>query len=307
MADRADVLAIGECMVELAVRADGAYDRGFAGDVFNTSIYLARLGVAVDFASAVGDDDLSDGIVALARREGVGVATIARRPGRRPGLYMVHLDAGGERRFAYWRSESAARAMIAGADGAALLASFPRYRWLYLTSITLSILPLDDRLRLLAAIAAARAAGTRVAFDTNYRPSGWSDPAEARAAIVAMIAYADLFMPSAEELVMLDLHSVQGETVVKHGRRGSMAGTTFVDAVAARAVDTTSAGDSFNAAYLAARLAGHGPVPAARAGNRLAAAVIAHRGAIIPAGATPRLADLLRPSSPETHRSSPSG
>ena len=49
-------------------------------------------------------------------------------------------------------------------------------------------------------------------------------------------------------------------------------------------VDTTAAGDSFNAAYLAARLKGETPAAAARAGNALAGIVIQHRGAIVPSG-----------------------
>ena len=55
----------------------------------------------------------------------------------------------------------------------------------------------------------------------------------------------------------------------------------------ARVVDTTAAGDSFAAAYLATRLAGGGPAAAAASGHRLAGAVVSHRGAIIPRDAMP--------------------
>ena len=58
----------------------------------------------------------------------------------------------------------------------------------------------------------------------------------------------------------------------------------------AQVVDTTAAGDSFAGAYLAARLGGQSAQAAALAGNRLAARVVQHRGAIIPAAA---MADLL--------------
>jgi 2-dehydro-3-deoxygluconokinase len=54
-------------------------------------------------------------------------------------------------------------------------------------------------------------------------------------------------------------------------------------------VDTTGAGDAFNAAYLSARLAGHGPEAAARAAHVLAGVVILQKGAIIPREAMPPL------------------
>jgi 2-dehydro-3-deoxygluconokinase len=52
-------------------------------------------------------------------------------------------------------------------------------------------------------------------------------------------------------------------------------------------VDTTAAGDSFAAAYIAARRHGLSPVAAARAGHKLAGAVVRYRGAIIPKAAMP--------------------
>jgi 2-dehydro-3-deoxygluconokinase len=60
---------------------------------------------------------------------------------------------------------------------------------------------------------------------------------------------------------------------------------------APRVVDTTGAGDSFNAAYLAARLLDRPALEAARWGNRLAAVVVQHPGAIIPREAMPSLAE----------------
>ena len=57
--------------------------------------------------------------------------------------------------------------------------------------------------------------------------------------------------------------------------------------VTAPVVDTTAAGDSFAAAYLAARLGGAEPEEAARAGHNLAGLVVCHPGAIIPRSAMP--------------------
>jgi 2-dehydro-3-deoxygluconokinase len=57
---------------------------------------------------------------------------------------------------------------------------------------------------------------------------------------------------------------------------------------ALRPVDTTAAGDSFNAGYLAARIGGASPIDAARAGHRLAGIVIMTPGAIIAREAMPQ-------------------
>ena len=65
------MVCIGECMVELSERADGTISRAFGGDTLNTALYLARLGVAVDYATVLGDDPFSDEMVTAWRQEGI--------------------------------------------------------------------------------------------------------------------------------------------------------------------------------------------------------------------------------------------
>src|SRR5674536_191566 len=91
------VVCIGEAIVELARGADGRFALASSGDTFNTAIYLARAGLAVAFASALGDDPFSDAIVSLAQAEGIGTDLILRADGRLPGLALVDADGKGER------------------------------------------------------------------------------------------------------------------------------------------------------------------------------------------------------------------
>ena len=70
------VASIGECMIELKQADGGLFSRGYGGDTLNTSVYLARLGVGVDYITALGDDPMSDEMV-------VGWATEGDR--HRPG------------------------------------------------------------------------------------------------------------------------------------------------------------------------------------------------------------------------------
>src|ERR1700692_3536727 len=100
------VVSVGEVMIELTRGADGRYGLAFGGDTFNTAVYLARAGVPVSYATALGDDPYSDRLMAFADAEGVASDLVARLPGRMPGLYVIETDAAGERRFYYWRDTS---------------------------------------------------------------------------------------------------------------------------------------------------------------------------------------------------------
>src|SRR5829696_8582438 len=113
---RNGVVCVGEVMVELARGSDGRFSLGSGGDTFNTAIYLARAGIGVSYATALGDDPYSDQILALATAESVGSDLVVRVPGRLPGLYIIETDENGERRFHYWRDNSPARELFELSD-----------------------------------------------------------------------------------------------------------------------------------------------------------------------------------------------
>jgi 2-dehydro-3-deoxygluconokinase len=305
------IAAIGECMIELSTRADGAMALAYGGDTLNTAVYLARLcrvgganGIAVDYLTALGDDPYSDEMVTFWQREGIGTDKVIRLPGRLPGLYTIRTDRQGERSFHYWRAAAAAREMLQGEQGAALAAALCQYDLVYLSGITLSILAAADRGKLLDALDRARAAGTRIAFDCNYRPRGWPDAATARRAMDEMYRRSHIALPGLDDECALhgtmdpataarriaDLGA--GEICLKSGAGGCFLrlGLEVEEMPAQPGVmplDTTAAGDSFNAAYLYHRLQGASAAEAARAGHRLAAQVIQYPGAVIPIDAMP--------------------
>jgi 2-dehydro-3-deoxygluconokinase len=217
---------------------------------------------------------------------------------RLPGLYAIRNDADGERHFYYWRERSAARRLftLPGIDAA--LARARGAAWLFLSGITLSIFTPSERDRLRQTAAAVRAGGGRVVFDPNYRPTLWADAAQAREAFAAIAPTVSLALPTfADEAALYGdggpLQSVARwrglgatEVIVKLGAQGCLiaAGAeapAMAPAAAVTPIDTTGAGDAFNAAYLAGRIAGLAPAAAARGANRLAGEVIQQRGAIL--------------------------
>lgn len=306
------VAAIGECMIELRQLSETALELAYGGDTFNTSAYLARIAdgrLAVDYVTAVGDDPYSAGMRGAFESEGVGTSLVLTLPGRLPGLYAIRVDARGERSFFYWRRESAARAMLDGAAGEALASKLPAYGWLYVSGITLSILDDAARERLFAILSEVRRRGGKVAFDTNFRPRGWPDLAAARATMTRALKSADLALPTfpdeqalfgdADPDATIARMAALGvrEIVVKNGGEAmhlSADGKRERIAIPSieKVVDTTAAGDAFNAGYLAARIRGLAPHRAALAGARLAGVVIGHRGAVIPREAMPPIESL---------------
>lgn len=287
------IVCIGECMVELAPSGGGDFAMGFAGDVFNTAWYLKRTlgdGIAVDFVSAVGGDDLSLRMVEFIRAAGVGTGHIARLDDATVGLYMIRLD-GAERHFTYWRGQSAARRLAA--DPARIAAAVAGADMVYLSGITLAILPPADRAALLALL---RASGVPLAFDPNLRPALWPDAATMRASVTEAAGLARIVLPSFEDearhfgdanpVATARRYGPGRIVVVKNGGGDILLATadgtvSLPPARADRIVDTTAAGDSFNAGFLGALLTGAAPADAVRAGSAIAAKVIGARGALV--------------------------
>src|SRR5262245_31359653 len=178
------VICIGEVMIELVRGSSGVARIACGGDTFNTAIYLARAGIDVAFASALGDDPFSNAILALSAAEGVNADLILRVSGRLPGLYMV--DGPAERpQFYYWRNEAPARELFELPDWGKVAEGLLKAKLIYFSGITLSLYSNNGLGRFLALIEVARQQGVKVAFDGNFRPRGWrGDLSRTRAAFL---------------------------------------------------------------------------------------------------------------------------
>ncbi len=290
------VFVLGEGMLE--TRADGAL--AFGGDAINTAVYMARAGLAPRVVSAVGWDAGSESLLSAWRAEGVAVDGVLRHPNRSPGRYAIAISADGERNFSYDRDQSAARAFFQVDGWREAFDAAAEADLLYLTGITLSIFTGKERTLIGDLAARVRARGGEVAFDSNYRRLGWRSAAAAREAMERLAAHVTIALPSIEDHAALfgaekpteAARRWRGlgakEVALKLGPEGAfvLAGESQSWVAAAkpkRVIDTTAAGDAFNAAYLAARLLRRAsPEDAASAGAALAAEVIGWPGAIAP-------------------------
>ncbi len=296
------IACLGECMIELSgLDTEGEQARlGVAGDTLNTAVYLARLlpphAASISYLTALGTDHLSQRIMSFVASEGVHTTHIARIEDKLPGIYAIELNQVGERSFRYWRNESAARSMFQ--CGALDFRALGDFDVIYLSGISLAILPYDVRAALLAKLAELKSVGRVIAFDSNYRRKLWRDVGDARLAIDAAWQVTTIALPSIDDEICLEgvapAQNVIGrisdhgpdEVVLKRGSHGpliSAGGGLLEDdfSPADSLVDTTAAGDSFNAGYLAGRILELDPLEAAHLGHRLAVHVVGKAGAIV--------------------------
>ena len=284
-------------MLELSTSEQSLYRLGFGGDTLNTAIYLARAGGSVDYVTALGDDPFSTQMINSWQEEQVGTTLVKRKPNALPGLYMIQTDSSGERSFSYWRQSAPARTLIE--DWPDIFTQLKAYDYMYLSGITLSLYSDYALEQLWQFLADYRLQGGKVVFDINYRPASWPDKTKALKVFNQMLLLTDTALPSfddekllhgdhsREECLARYLAAGTTEVVIKDGINGCFVysqGEQQLVPVAKKItpVDTTAAGDSFNGAYLAARLAGNSVLAAVSAGQACAALVIQHRGAIIP-------------------------
>lgn len=292
-------LSIGEAMVELSQsEKQDLWRLGIAGDTLNTAWYLRRFlddNWQVAYFTRVGQGKFSHKLIEFLNAEGILATYITQDPRREIGLYAISLKDG-ERSFSYWRDNSAARGLADNSE--TLVRALADTKIAYLSGITLAILPSEGREILLRALANARSAGCQIVFDPNLRPHLWTDLSTMRQWIEAAASHADLIFPSFDDeqqffedagpqtTIKRYLNCGSAQVIVKAGGNpiyyGGAEGDGLVKDLARDVpIDTTSAGDSFNAGYLAARIDG-AEIPAAiRRAHEICRIVIRHPGALV--------------------------
>ena len=303
MADKREIkniACVGEVMIELIVGVDGETSLGVAGDTFNTAVYmvkaLSHANVNVSYVTALGSDPYSDRILKAVTNYGLATDYIEKRDGLMPGLYAINTDPSGERSFNYWRSTSAARTLFAKPCNIEL-SRLNDFDLVYLSGITMAILNPSVRSDVLNWAGSFCAAGGTLVYDSNHRPHLWESTEIAVEVNEAMWTKADIALPSLDDEMLLfgdpDEEAVLARLAASGAQNGALkrgalgprnllGGTTYPDLPPVRGIiDSTAAGDSFNAGYLAAIILGHSDITAMHFGHKLASRVVQARGAIV--------------------------
>ncbi|MDE1351905.1 sugar kinase [Vibrio aestuarianus] len=301
------IAVIGECMVELQKHGE-LYKQSFGGDTLNTALYLSRLThhyeITTSYVTGLGKDPFSKQMLQIWQEEGINTDFVHLSEDKLPGLYTIDTDQHGERSFFYWRNDSAAKYWLRNQAILSLVRNLSQHQMIYLSGISLAILPEDCRQTLIEILTLCRKEGVKIAFDNNYRPALWENVETTQAVYEQILRITDIAFLTFDDEQMLygDTEEQQAiertqnfgvaEIVVKRGaddcyviQNGTLVSIPTIPV--STIVDTTAAGDSFSAGYLAKRLTGGTPEQSAVAGHTLAGTVIQHRGAIIPRDAMP--------------------
>jgi 2-dehydro-3-deoxygluconokinase len=290
-----DIVSLGECMVELfadeSMTTTPIFSKAFGGDTLNMACGAARLGSRVGYVTQVGRDPFADYLLGSWQAAGVDT-TRARLIDGFNGVYFISNFGEGQREFTYYRAGSAASRITPEALD-------PDYirgcRFFFASGISQAI-STSARATVLAAARLAAESGAQVAFDPNLRPKLWSVD-EARAALDEIVPHLSVILPSAPEESEVLLGLTEPAAIIEHfwargvptvavkvGAEGCVIGSEErITPVPAHrvspVVDTTGAGDAFDAGFLHGLAHGRDPVAAARMGTVLAGLKCRGRGA----------------------------
>jgi 2-dehydro-3-deoxygluconokinase len=291
---------LGECMVELRAIDETTMSQSFAGDLYNSAVYLKRCfpDVCASMVTAIGRDKLSKQMFDRFESEDLETQFVFEHASKAPGMYLIETDDTGERSFTYWRSDSAARTIVdfLNQEVLELMSSGDMF---FFSGISLAVIEEGTREAFWRKLEQLKSAGVKIVFDPNYRARLWRDQKQAVDQFNKAFRLSNIALPGVEDLTVLyGVETAQGvidfcqpfgigEVVVKNGPESVITnekGLTVNHEITpvTNVVDTTSAGDAFNGVYLGARLNGRNTVESVKLAASAAGTVIQHRGAIAP-------------------------
>ena len=295
-----NIYFIGECMVELRAMSAATLHQSFAGDVYNSAVYLKRCfpQVTTSVVTALGQDNLSKKMLERFESEQINTQLVFAHDTKVPGMYYIETDEHGERSLIYWRNDSAAKKVVDFLDADAL-EQLSQGDMFFFSGISLAIIEESAREDFWKVVKELKDAGVKIVFDPNYRARLWNSVEETKEQYHLAFTFADITLPGVEDLTTLyDVHSVEAvveylkpyqieEIVVKNGpesvvtKEGDTLQSHTIIPVT-NVVDTTSAGDAFNGVYLGARLSDKSISSAVQLAAKAAGTVIQQPGAIAP-------------------------
>ncbi len=292
-----NVCSIGEAMIEISNIKNSLYNQSFAGDTLNFCNYLDKKKINAFFLSAIGKSEINQSLLDFIRSKNISTKYIKQINQFEVGLYLIKNKDNGEKQFFYWRDESAAKQYFNNIDFLNLYKELKNFDYIYFSGITLSIIHISKLNNFIKLLKLLKSKKIKIVFDFNIRPSRWNKK-NLNIFFDSVLKFVDICFLSGEDMNywknknnIKSYEQIVRKYKIKHSIFRKNAKFTYVFLNKARyvfrnkllkkVVDTSGAGDGFNAAYLSNFIVNNDPLLALKAGSSLGSKIVMKKGAIV--------------------------
>ena len=292
-----NVCSIGEAMIEISNIKNSLYNQSFAGDTLNFCNYLDKKKLNAFFLSAIGKSEINQSLLNFVRSKKISTKYIKQINQFEIGLYLIKNKDNGEKQFFYWRDESAAKQYFNNIDFLNLYKELKNFDYIYFSGITLSIIHISKLNNFIKLLNLLKSKKIKIVFDFNIRPSRWNKK-NLNIFLDLVLKFVDICFLSGEDMNywknknnIKSYEQIVRKYKLKHSIFRKNAKFTYVflnktryvfkNKLLKTVVDTSGAGDGFNAAYLSNFIVNNDPVLALKAGSSLGSKIVMKNGAIV--------------------------
>ena len=292
-----NVCSIGEAMIEISNIKNSLYNQSFAGDTLNFCNYLDKKKLNAFFLSAIGKSEINQSLLDFVKSKNISTKYIKQINQFEIGLYLIKNKDNGEKQFFYWRDESAAKHYFNNIDFLNLYKELKNFDYIYFSGITLSIIHISKLNNFIKLLKLLKRKKIKIVFDFNIRPSRWNKK-NLNIFLDSVLKFVDICFLSGEDMNywknknnIKSYEQIVRKYKLKHSIFRKNAKFTYVflnktryvfkNKLLKRVVDTSGAGDGFNAAYLSNFIVNNDPVLALKAGSSLGSKIVMKKGAIV--------------------------
>ena len=292
-----NVCSIGEAMIEISNVKNSLYNQSFAGDTLNFCNYLDKKKLNAFFLSAIGKSEINQSLLDFVKSKNISTKYIKQINQFEVGLYLIKNKDNGEKQFFYWRDESAAKHYFNNIDFLNLYKELKNFDYIYFSGITLSIIHISKLNNFIKLLNLLKSKKIKIVFDFNIRPSRWNKK-NLNIFLDSVLKFVDICFLSGEDMNywknknnIKSYEQIVRKYKLKHSIFRKNAKFTYVflnktryvfkNKLLKTVVDTSGAGDGFNAAYLSNFIVNNDPVLALKAGSSLGSKIVMKKGAIV--------------------------
>ena len=284
-------------MLEISNIKNSLYNQSFAGDTLNFCNYLDKKKLNAFFLSAIGKSEINQSLLDFVKSKNISTKYIKQINQIEVGLYLIKNKDNGEKQFFYWRDESAAKHYFNNIDFLNLYKELKNFDYIYFSGITLSIIHISKLNNFIKLLRLLKSKKIKIVFDFNIRPTRWNKK-NLNNFLDSVLKFVDICFLSGEDMNywknknnIKSYEQIVRKYKIKHSIFRKNAKFTYVflnktryvfrNKLLKKVVDTSGAGDGFNAAYLSNFIVNNDPVLALKAGSSLGSKIVMKKGAIV--------------------------